>query len=147
MIMTTTFINFSRSILSAFGAVLADAVYTTSLKNIYSKAVKKVTNPVILQDLQKFSLSQLTSSTALLKTLHPETEHFVKTQIMNAIRNVFYMTIGFSAITFLLHSLLPMKDYRKTSRNHKNNLMKKKQKKVIHQLLMYLNQKKLKKMR
>ena len=87
--MTTTFINFSRSILSAFGAVLADAVYTTSLKNIYSKAVKKVTNPVILQDLQKFSLSQLTSSTALLKTLHPETEHFVKTQIMNAIRNVF----------------------------------------------------------
>lgn len=100
MIMTTTFINFSRSILSAFGAVLADAVYTTSLKNIYSKAVKKVTNPVILQDLQKFSLSQLTSSTALLKTLHPETEHFVKTQIMNAIRNVFYMAIGFSAITF-----------------------------------------------
>ena len=41
MIMTTTFINFSRSILSAFGAVLADAVYTTSLKNIYSKAVKR----------------------------------------------------------------------------------------------------------
>ena len=80
--------------------MLADAVYTTSLKNIYSKAVKKVTNPVILQDLQKFSLSQLTSSTALLKTLHPETEHFVKTQIMNAIRNVFYMAIGFSAITF-----------------------------------------------
>ena len=95
--MTTTFINFLRSILSAF-AVLADAVYTTSLKNIYSKAVKKVTNPVILQDLQKFSLSQLTSSTALLKTLHPETEHFVKTQIMNAIRNVFYM-----AIFLLLH--------------------------------------------
>ena len=117
--MTTTFINFLRSILSAFGAVLADAVYTTSLKNIYSKAVKKVTNPVILQDLQKFSLSQLTSSTALLKTLHPETEHFVKTQIMNAIRNVFYMAIGFSAITFLLHSLLPMKDYRKTSKTRR----------------------------
>ncbi|RCK56465.1 Vacuolar basic amino acid transporter 5 [Candida viswanathii] len=34
MIMTTIFINFFRSILSATGAVLADAVYTSSLRNI-----------------------------------------------------------------------------------------------------------------
>ena len=101
MIMTTIFINFSRSILSAFGTVLADAVYTASLRNIFKKNVAKLTDPEILQDLQKLNINELISSTEILKTLNPETVHFVKTQIMDAIRNVYYTTIGFAVISFL----------------------------------------------
>ncbi|KAK6883328.1 hypothetical protein K4I79_004477 [Candida tropicalis] len=99
--MTTIFINFSRSILSAFGTVLADAVYTASLRNIFKKNVAKLTDPEILQDLQKLNINELISSTEILKTLNPETVHFVKTQIMDAIRNVYYTTIGFAVISFL----------------------------------------------
>ncbi|EMG45592.1 VBA5 Vacuolar basic amino acid transporter 5 [Candida maltosa Xu316] len=100
MIMTTIFINFFRSLLSAVGAVLADAVYTTSLKNIFSKSVKKVTDPVILQELQSIQIDELIASVDVMKTLSPQTIHFIKIQIMNAIRNVYFMTIGFSAFTF-----------------------------------------------
>ncbi|KAL6453252.1 VBA5 Vacuolar basic amino acid transporter 5 [Candida maltosa Xu316] len=100
MIMTTIFINFFRSILSAIAAVLADAVYTSSLKNIFAKSVKKLTDPVILNDLQKINVDQLIASVDVLKTLNPETVHFVKVQIMDAIRNVYYMMIGFAAISF-----------------------------------------------
>ncbi|RCK64037.1 Vacuolar basic amino acid transporter 5 [Candida viswanathii] len=101
MIMTTIFINFSRSIMSAFGTVLADAVYTASLRNIMKKNVAKLTDPEILQELQKLNIDELISSTEVLKTLSPETVLFVKTQIMDAIRNVYYTTIGFAAISFL----------------------------------------------
>ncbi|RCK56206.1 Vacuolar basic amino acid transporter 5 [Candida viswanathii] len=101
MIMTTIFINFFRSIMSAFGTVLADAVYTASLRNIMKKNVAKLTDPEILQELQKLNIGELISSTEVLKTLSPETVLFVKTQIMDAIRNVYYTTIGFAAISFL----------------------------------------------
>ena len=101
MIMTTIFINFFRSLLSAAGAVLADAVYTASLRNIFKKNVAKLTDPVILQDLQRLDVSQLISSVEIMKELHPETQHFIKTQIMDAIRNVYYTTIGFAAISLI----------------------------------------------
>lgn len=99
MINTTVFMNFLRSILSAFGAILGDAVYSVSLKKRYKYAIKGLNNPQIIQELEKFDIKHLISSTAEIKSLSPDTQHFVKTQIMYAIRNVFYTTIGFAAIS------------------------------------------------
>ena len=100
-IMTTTFVNFSRSFFAAVAAELASTVYSSSLTNIYPKAIAKETNQALLQELSKFTVEQLISSTAILDTLSPEAELFVKQQIMDSIRNVFYMGLGFSCVSTL----------------------------------------------
>lgn len=102
MIMTTIFLNFSRSIVAALAADLADAVFTTSLTNIFSSAVKSPTlDPEILSELQGVDLSGLMANNEVLKQLSPAAEFFVKTQMMKAIRNVFYMSLGFTIISFV----------------------------------------------
>lgn len=100
-IMVTVFLNFSRSIASALAADLGDAIYASSFKNYFKKAFKATTNTTILSDLQDVDISELVSNTSVLAQLNPVTQHFVKTQIVKAIRNVFYMGIGLSAITFI----------------------------------------------
>ena len=113
MINTTVFMNFLRSILSAFGAILGDAVYSVSLKKRYKYAIKGLNNPQIIQELEKFDIKHLISSTAEIKSLSPDTQHFVKTQIMYAIRNVFYTTIGFAAISCIAGVFVTNKNYQK----------------------------------
>ncbi|KAK6200105.1 multidrug-resistance transporte [Scheffersomyces amazonensis] len=98
-IMVTTFFNFSRSIASAIGADLGDAVYSSSLRTLFRKAIANETNQEILQELSGVNLDSLVSNNAILEQLSPAAQYFVKTQIMEAIRNVFYMCIGFACIT------------------------------------------------
>ena len=99
-IMTTIFVNFFRCILSATGATLSDAVYTSSLKNNFRKAMATAP-PEIIEGLGNVELSSIMSSNAIIKTLDPTTQKFVKTIMMKGITNVFYMCIGFAAITTL----------------------------------------------
>ncbi|KAG2732244.1 hypothetical protein G9P44_004661 [Scheffersomyces stipitis] len=100
-IMVTVLLNFSRSLVSALAADLGDVIYASSFKNYFKKAFKATTNTTILSDLQDVDISQLVSNTSLLAHLNPVTQHFVKTQIAKALRNVFYMGIGLAAITFV----------------------------------------------
>lgn len=99
-IMTTTFINASRCLSSAIAATLSDAVYTSSLNNFFKKNIPKASAEV-QQSLQSIDISNLMSNNAILRTLDPATEKFIKEQMMKSIQNVFYMCIGLAAITTL----------------------------------------------
>ncbi|RLV92570.1 Vacuolar basic amino acid transporter 5 [Spathaspora sp. JA1] len=99
LIMTTIFVNFSRSLMAAVGGDLADAVFNTSLRNIYSKAIQEPANTAIAEELQNVPLNSLISSNAILNSLSPSASLFVKEQMMKSIKNVFYMTIGFAVLS------------------------------------------------
>ncbi|KAK6460667.1 multidrug-resistance transporte [Scheffersomyces coipomensis] len=112
LIMVTSFINFARSMAAAIGCDLGDAVYTSSLKSLFKKAIEHETNPQILSDLQGVDVQRLVSNNAFVKELSPATQYFIKSQSMGAIRNVFYMCIGFAAIStiaslFITNKRLP----------------------------------------
>ena len=99
-IMTTIFVNASRCLSSAIAATLSDAVYTSSLNNFFKKNIPKASAEV-QQSLQSIDISNLMSNNAILRTLDPATEKFIKEQMMKSIQNVFYMCIGLAAITTL----------------------------------------------
>ena len=99
-IMTTIFINASRCLSSAIAATLSDAVYTSSLKNYFKSEIPKA-SPQIQKALQSIDISSIMSSNTVLKTLDSTTERFIKEQMMKSIQNVFYMCIGWAAISTL----------------------------------------------
>lgn len=124
VILTTTYVTLGRSVGGALGSDLADAVYNASLKNYLSEAIKKLTNPTIKSELSGLDVSSLSSSTVLLKKMSPETQNFIKEQVMRSIKNVFYMGIGFAGLglissLFLSNHKLP--DEEKFDENENNN--------------------------
>lgn len=97
-ILTTTFVNFGRAVGGTIGADLADAVYSAAFQNKYATALSKVSDKLILSELSQIDQRALVTSTDVIKSLSPGAQHFVKTQVMEAIRNVFYMSLGFAAL-------------------------------------------------
>ncbi|GEQ71972.1 hypothetical protein JCM33374_g5658 [Metschnikowia sp. JCM 33374] len=111
VIMATTLINFLRSFGGALSGALADAVFGASFKNIFAAALKSQPQSVI-EEISHYDLKTITASSAIIQQMTPETRAFVKQQIMNAIRNVFYMNFGFAAfsvfgVIFLTNKRLP----------------------------------------
>lgn len=100
-ILATTFVNFGRALGGTIGADLADAVYSASFKNEYAKALSQVKDPKILAELSHINQEALVTSTELIEKLSPGAQAFVKGQVMEAIRNVFYMAIGFAALALI----------------------------------------------
>lgn len=100
-ILSTTFASFCKSLGGTIGADLADAVYSLTFKSVYKKAIAHQTNPDILSELKNIDAGVLVDSTELIQKLSPVTQHFVKVQCMHAIRNVYYMAIGFSVLAFI----------------------------------------------
>lgn len=117
LILTTSYINFSRSLGGTLGANIADAIYGTSLNKKLVKAVAHASSS-IQQELSNYDLRTLSSNTELLQKLSPEAELFVKKVIMGAIRNVFYFGLGLAllgsvASVFLTNERLPDKEHTK----------------------------------
>lgn len=117
LILTTSFINFCRSLGGTLGANIADAIYGTSLNKKLKHAVMHASSS-IQEELSKYDLSTLSSNTELLKKLSPESELFVKKVIMNSLRNVFYFGLGLALLgsasaLFLTNEKLPDKDHTK----------------------------------
>ncbi|CUM57899.1 unnamed protein product [Debaryomyces tyrocola] len=100
-ILTTTFVNFGRAVGGTIGADLADAVYSASFQNKYVTALSKISDERILSELNQINERELIASTDAIETLSPGAQQFVKGQVMEAIRNVFYMSLGFSAVGFI----------------------------------------------
>lgn len=111
VILATTLINFARSLGGALAATLADAVYTSSFVNSIGPALAK--QPQSIQDeLAGYDLLALVNSTEALKHMSTGAKAFVKTQVLHAIRNTFYMNMGFAgigaiAIVFMTNKRLP----------------------------------------
>ncbi|CUM57142.1 unnamed protein product [Debaryomyces tyrocola] len=97
-ILTTTFVNFGRAVGGTIGADLADAVYSAAFQNNFATALSNLNDKLILSELSQINERALVTSTDLIKTLSPGAQLFVKNQVMEAIRNVFYMSLGFSAL-------------------------------------------------
>lgn len=97
-ILTTTFVNFGRAVGGTIGADLADAVYSAAFQNKYAAALSKLTDKLILSELSNIDERALVTSTDVINSLSPGAQSFVKGQVMEAIRNVFYMSLGFSAL-------------------------------------------------
>lgn len=98
LILSTTFISFSRALGGTVSASLSDAVYSASLTNKLKAATP---DAAISKELSKYDLRTLISSTKLLNSLSPEAELFIKEIIMDSIRNVFYMGLGWSILGFM----------------------------------------------
>ncbi|KAK6464182.1 major facilitator superfamily domain-containing protein [Scheffersomyces coipomensis] len=100
-IMGTTFFTFGTSIGGSLGADLATLTYTESLKSILTSAMKSETNQAVLQELSNVNINTILVNTSLIKELTPETQYFIKTQVMKAIRNVYHLSAGLAAIALI----------------------------------------------
>lgn len=111
VILATTLINFLRSFGGALSGALADAVFGASFNNNIGVALKSQPQAVI-SELSHYNLKTIIASSEIINEMTPETRAFVKEQIMDAVRNVFYMNFGFAAISvfgviFLTNKRLP----------------------------------------
>lgn len=100
VILATTLMNFCRSVGGAIAGILADVVYTATIEKKLPAALMKEPQHVI-QELSRYNVRQLIQSTLAVNGLSPETEFFLKTQVMNAIRTVFYVNFGYASIAFI----------------------------------------------
>lgn len=96
-IMATTYVNVSRTFGGALAGALADAVYSAALTN-HIKSTLPHQNAQVTSELQSVDLQSLISSTKLLDHVSPAARAYIKGEVMHAIRDTFYMSIGFAAI-------------------------------------------------
>lgn len=101
LIMGTTFIIFGRCLGGSIGSLLATVVYNASFPRILSSAISKLQDHTIISELQQHDISKLVQSTGALSQLSDKTQTFIKIQISKATRNVFYLAIGFAALSLI----------------------------------------------
>lgn len=99
-IMATTLVNVCRTFGGALAGALADAVYSAALTNHMKKTLPEQGSEVA-KELSGVNLESLITSTTLLGDLSPSARAYVKSEVMNAIRDTFYMALGFSAIAMI----------------------------------------------
>ncbi|OVF10288.1 putative basic amino acid transporter [Clavispora lusitaniae] len=99
-ILATVLVNFMRSFGGALSSNLADAVYSASYLNKVHENLKKQPEEVI-KELSTIDVRAIVSSTAAIAKLSAPAQKFLKHQVMSAIRNTFYMNLGFSAIAVI----------------------------------------------
>lgn len=113
IIIVTAFSSFYRALFSALSATLGDSVYTASLNNVYKERIGGALSSILAELLKHgISAESLQASNTIIKSLTPEAERFIKQILMKAIRNVFYMGIGFAflgtvASVFVSNKKLP----------------------------------------
>ncbi|ODQ58133.1 hypothetical protein WICANDRAFT_85250 [Wickerhamomyces anomalus NRRL Y-366-8] len=100
-ILTTSFINFSRSIGGTLGADLSQAIFNASYKNRITKALKSYPNGT-LGGLNGHDASKLIASPGLIRNLDPEVKKVVLKAIMKSIRNVFIVTTTMAVVSFVV---------------------------------------------
>lgn len=100
VIMATTLINFCRSFGGALSSNLADVVYSTSFLNHVKPALAKQPQAVI-NELANVDIEALINSTEAMDRLSLAARAFLKLQMMKAIRDTFYMNLGFAALTLI----------------------------------------------
>ena len=98
-ILATTFITFLRSIGGAIAGIMADLIYTSSFVNNFPPALQREPQ-LVIDELSKYNIHQLIEST-LSVSLSSEAELFLKTQIMDGIRHVFYLNFAYAAILLI----------------------------------------------
>ncbi|CUM66643.1 uncharacterized protein PRCAT00004318001 [Priceomyces carsonii] len=94
-----TFNNFLRAFLGTIASELANTVFNSSFKNKFKNAVMHLQNKEIKNELAAISASEITTSAKTIESLSPQAQRIVKGLAMGAIKNVFYMCIGFAAIS------------------------------------------------
>lgn len=116
-IMTTSFIMVCRSLGGSLGSILADVVYNLSLNNKLPVALSNLANnnPQLFKQLSSFDPKLLRVSTAVLDSLSPAALHFVRSVMMDSIRNVFYMSLGVAGLSFIASLFLSNKKIPKKS--------------------------------
>ncbi|KAK6464183.1 major facilitator superfamily domain-containing protein [Scheffersomyces coipomensis] len=128
-IMGTTFFTFGTSIGGSIGANLATLTYTESLKSILTSAMKSETNQAILEELSSVNINTILVNTSLIKELTPETQYFIKTLVMKAIRNVYHLGAGLAAIALIASLFQNNKAIPKESKSSDEVELKSKQQK------------------
>lgn len=100
MIMTTSFTNFSRALGGAFGSVLAQVIYNSSLHNKATAAIKN--NPAIFGDIDLGDVDLILSSPRVIRTLPNDAQSIILKAVMESIRNVFYFCTGIASLMFVV---------------------------------------------
>ncbi|KAK6461754.1 multidrug-resistance transporte [Scheffersomyces coipomensis] len=100
-ILTLTYIVFARCLGGSIGANLSNVVYNSTFINTFQDRLRKETNSIIIQELLNISPYNLLHSSTLLNEMSPVTEVFVKGLYNNAIKNVYYLNIGFAGMTLI----------------------------------------------
>lgn len=123
-ILTTTFINFAKSLGGAVSGNLADAVYGASIKRFYNQRIANAPASIV-KELSKINGDTLVNSTESLSGYSDETLTFLKKIIMSSITNVFYMQLGFAglgliATLFISNHRLPEGESKPESKPESN---------------------------
>lgn len=113
-ILATTLINFMRSFGGALLGTLADAVYGATFTNNFSKDLMKQ-SASLQQELQLVDAMAIISSPDTLDKMSAPAVAFLKEEIMKGIRNVFYMNLGFAAISVIASVFITNKRLPKAS--------------------------------
>lgn len=100
VILATSWMNFLRAFGASLAGILADAVYSASYTNHVSAALAQQPE-AIQEELSNYDLSSLINSTTALASMSTSARAFIKSQIMNAIRDTFYMNLGFAALAMI----------------------------------------------
>lgn len=98
VILTTTVINFFRSLGGALAGILADVVYTAVIeKHLLPNLMKQP--EAVIEELSHYNLRNLIQQS--ITGLSPASTQFLKVQNMKAIRCVFYVNFAYAAIAFV----------------------------------------------
>ena len=100
-IMATSYVNFARALGGSLAGVLGDVVFSSSFLSALKKALSHENKKTILTELESLDLQNLIQSSAGMSELSLESQNFIKTQMMKAIRCVFYVCIGSSGVALI----------------------------------------------
>lgn len=100
MILSTTFLNFSRALGGAIGADLSQAIFNATVKTKLEKVLATTTDES-LRGLDSSQITSLMSSPDAIKTLSSTGQSLVKGAIMGAIKNVFIVSASLCCVSFI----------------------------------------------
>lgn len=120
-IITTSLFNFSRSLGGAIGSDLSQVVYNACAKKKIRQAL--LDSPDLFQNYTVEDVLSVISSPQLIANFNGEEKPLILQAVMDSIRNVFYMVLGFTCLTFVLtlfysNKMIPKKEEIQTKEEY-----------------------------
>lgn len=102
LIITTVFLNFTKEAGAAIGIALAQLIFTSTGSNYITSTIKGLDrNSKDYKILSKLDAKTLIQTPTLINSLPSSTKDLVIGQFMKAVKNVFYLCLAFSVISFI----------------------------------------------
>lgn len=102
LILITIFLNFSKSSGAAVGTALAQLIFTTTGKGYVADILSSLSpDSEDYQSLSKYPPERLIQTPDIINSLPPSARELVIDAFMKALKNVFYLGLGLSLVSFV----------------------------------------------